>query len=175
VLLGEIGRLFPGRKRIGVIRGPMQTDDYMRAVEQAARRLGLTMEVMICQHPRDLVDVFLKLRSQADLVWCPPSAELYNSATLKPLLIASLTNRLPIVGFSEQFVEAGALFGGSADFVEVGRKTAALALQVIRNESVPPRQAARKFHFAYNQRVARILGMKADIPDRPGQEVLIIR
>ena len=175
ILLGEIGRLFPGRKRIGVIRGPMQTDAYMRAVEQAARRFGLTIEVMRCQRPRDLVEVFLKLRSHVDLVWCPPNAQLYNSATLKPLLIASLTNRLPIIGFSEQFVQAGALFGGSADFVDVGRQTAALALQVARNESVPSRQGARKFHFTYNQRVARILGMKADIPARPGGELLILR
>ena len=174
-LLGEIGRLFPGRRRIGVVRGPMQTEAYMRAVERAARRIGLTLEVVTCQHPRDLVDVFLKLRSHADLVWCPPNAELYNSATLKPLLIASLTNRLPIIGFSEQFVQAGALFGGSADFVDVGRQTAALALQVAGNEPVPWRQPARRFHFAYNQRVARLLGVKADIPDPPSGELLIIR
>lgn len=175
VLLAEIGRLFPGRRRIGVIRGPMQTDAQMRAIEQAARRIGLTVEIMICQQPRDLVEVFLRLRSRVDLVWCPPNAQLYNSATLKPLLIASLTNRLPIIGFSEQFVQAGALFGGSADFVDVGRQTAALALQIARNEPVPSRQGARKFHFAYNQRVARILGMKADVPDRPSGELLIIR
>jgi ABC-type uncharacterized transport system substrate-binding protein len=175
VLFGEIGRLFPGRKRVGVIRGPMQTEGYMRAVEQAARRIGLALEVMTCQHPRDLVDVFLKLKPRVDLVWCPPNAELYNSATLKPLLIASLTNRLPIIGFSEQFVQAGALFGGSADFVEVGRQTAALALQVVRNDPVPARQGARKFLFAYNQRVARLLGVKADISDRPGGDLLIIR
>ena len=174
-LLSEVGRLFPGRSRIGVIRGPMQSDDYMKTFAQAARRLGLTVEVTICGQPRDLVEVFLKLRSKVDLVWCPPNAQLYNSATLKPLLIASLTNRLPILGFSEQFVQAGALFGGSADFVEVGRQTAALALQAARNEPVPTRQAAHKFHFAYNQRAARMLGVKADVADQPGGELLVIR
>jgi len=140
VLLSWVGRLFPGRSRVGVIRGPMQTEAYMKAFEGAARQNGLTVEVMTCQHPRDVVEVFLKLKARADLVWCPPNAQLYNSATLKPLLMASLTNRLPIIGFSEQFVQAGALFGGSADFVEVGRQTAALALRVARNEPVPSRQ-----------------------------------
>jgi len=175
VLLREVGRLFPGSSRIGVIRGPMQTDAYMKAFEQAARRSGLTVAVGTCQHPRDVVDVFLKLRSHADLVWCPPNAQLYNSATLKPLLIASLTHRLPIIGFSEQFVQAGALFGGFADFVDVGRQTADLALRVARNEPVPSRQEARKFRFAYNQRVARLLGVKAATPERPGSELVIIR
>jgi len=175
VLLSWVSRVFPGRSRVGILRGPMQTDAYMRAFERAAHQSGLTVEVMTCQHPRDVVEAFLKLKSRVDLVWCPPNAQLYNSATLKPLLMASLTNRLPIIGFSEQFVEAGALFGGSADFADVGRQTAALALRVVRNEPVPSRQAARKFHFAYNQRVARLLGVKAAIPDGPTAELAIIR
>jgi hypothetical protein len=175
ILLGEIVRIFPGKSRIGFVRGAMQTDSYMKAVSQAASRIGLTVVVMNCEQARDLVEVFLKLRGRADLVWCPPNAQLYNSATLKPLLIASLTNRLPIIGFSEQFVHAGALFGGSADFVDVGRQTAALAIRVSRNEPVLPRQRARKFHFVYNQRVARLLGMKADVPVQAGGEIVIIR
>ena len=175
ILLSWVGRIFPGRTRVGIIRGPMQTDAYMKAFERAARQNGLTVEVMPCQHPRDVVDGFLKLKSRADLVWCPPNVHLYNSATLKPLLMASLTNRLPIIGFSEQFVQAGAVFGGSADFADVGRQTAALALRLVRNEAVPSRQAARKFHFAYNQRVARLLGVKAAIPDGSSSELAIIR
>jgi len=175
VLLKEIAELFPGRTRIGVIRGPMQTDANMTAFERAARRIGFAVEVAICQYPRDVVEVFLKLKSRADLVWCPPNAQLYNSATLKPLLIASLTRRLPIIGFSEQFVQAGALVGGFADFVEVGRQTAALALRLVRNEAVPSRQEARKFRFAYNQRVARMLGVRSAAGERPDSELLLIR
>jgi putative ABC transport system substrate-binding protein len=175
VLFREVARLFPGKTRIGVIRGPAQTDAYMKSLGQAVRQAGLSLDVLPCAHPRDLVDVFLKFRSRADLVWCPPNAQLYTSATLKPLLIASLTNRLPIIGFSEQFVQAGALFGGAADFADVGNQTATLALRILRKESVPQKQGPRKFHFTYNQRVARMLGVKASIPDGPGDELTIIR
>ena len=174
-LFAEITRLFPGRERIGVIRGPMQTDGYMKDVEQAAHRAALTTTIVNCADARELVEVFVRLKGHADLVWCPPSAQLYNSATLKPLLIASVTNRLPIIGFSEQFVQAGALFGGSPDFVDMGRQAAVLARHAVRNEAVPARQTARRFHFAYNQRVARLLGMKADIQEVPGADLSIIR
>ena len=174
-LLSWVGRLFPGKNRVGVIRGPMQTDAYMKAFERAARQAGFTVEAMNCSHPRDVVEAFLRFKGLADLVWCPPNPQLYNSATLKPLLIASLTNRLPIIGFSEQFVQAGALFGGSADFADVGRQTAGLAFRVARNEPVPPRQAAQKFHFSYNQRVARLLGVKAVLPEVPPSDLAILR
>jgi ABC-type uncharacterized transport system substrate-binding protein len=173
VLLSEVARLFPDVRRIGMIRGPRQNDTYMKAFERAAHRYGLTVEAITCDHPRNLVEAFLKLRSRADLVWCPPNSQLYNSATLKPLLIASLTNRLPILGFSDQFVQAGALFGGSADFIEVGRQTAAAALNIVRNEPVPVLMPARKFRFAYNQRVARLLGLKALVTERTGELVMI--
>jgi putative ABC transport system substrate-binding protein len=175
VLFGEVARFFPGRNRVGVIRGPMQTDGYMKTVEQAARRNGISLQVAVCQHPRDLVDCFLKFRSRIDLVWCPANAQLYNSATLKPLLIASLNNRLAIIGFSEQFVQAGALFGASADFVEVGRQVAAVALRVAHDEAVPARVEARRFHFAYNQRVARLLGVTAAAPQHAGGDLMIFR
>jgi putative ABC transport system substrate-binding protein len=173
-LLSEVAKLFPGKLRIGVIRGPAQNEAYMKTFEQAARRNGLVPEVVNCDRPRDLVEDFLKLKARADLVWCPPNAQLYNSATLKPLLIASLTNRLPIIGFSEQFVQAGALLGGFADFPDVGRQTAALATRVARKEGVSAREPARRFRFAYNQRVARMLGLRAVIPEGSG-EILVIR
>jgi ABC-type uncharacterized transport system substrate-binding protein len=174
VLLAQLARLFPGKNRLAVIRGPLQSAAYMRELEQAARRHGFTMVTAPCQQAKDLVETFLKLRSQADLVWCPPNPQLYNSATVKPLLVASLTSRLPVIGFSEQFVQAGALFGGSADFAEVGRQTAALAARVSRNEPVPPHEDARKFRFAYNQRVARLLGVKASLPAE-SDELVVLR
>ncbi|MDZ7637230.1 MAG: ABC transporter substrate binding protein [Bryobacterales bacterium] len=175
LLLAKVAQYFPSLRRVGLIRGPMQNDAYIRAFEQAAKRRGMTLEVVLCEHPRDLVEAFLKLRARADLVWCPPNPQLYNSATLKPLLVASFTNRLPILGYSEQFVQAGALFGGSPDYFEVGRQTAAVAARVLRNEAVPVREDARVFRFSYNQRVARMLGVKAVIPDRPETELTIIR
>jgi hypothetical protein len=173
-LTAEIARLFPTRKRLGLLQGPLQAEAYLKTFDQAARRKGLSLVVEACSHPRDLVDAFLRLQSRADLVWCPPNPQLYNSATLKPLLMASLTNRLPIIGFSRQLVQAGALFGGAADFVETGRQTASLAYRVVKQQPVPEQEKARKFCFAYNQRVSRLLGVKAELPDPPG-ELEIIR
>ena len=174
-LFSELERVFPGKTRIGIIRGPLQTDSYMQAVEQAARQHRFAVEVRYCAEARELVGAFLDMKNRVDFVWCPPSPQLYNSATLKPLLIASLTNRLPILGFSEQFAEAGALFAGVADFRDVGHQTADLARRVLQGESVASRQEARKFRFVYNQRVARLLGVKAAVAGQPGEELAVIQ
>jgi ABC-type uncharacterized transport system substrate-binding protein len=175
ILLAKVKRTFPDRSRIGVIWGPMQSESQMKLFEKAARENGLTVVGVNCGDPKELVEVFLKLKSRADLVWCPPNAQLYNSATVRPLLMASLTNRLPIIGFSEQLVQAGALFGGAADFVDVGRQAAGLAVRAAQKEPVPLRTGARKFRFLYNQRVARLLGVKAAGAEDAGSDVFVIR
>lgn len=175
ILLAELKRLFPGKTHLGVIRGPLQTDRYMKAVELAAGQYGFTLEVVNCLEARQMVAAFLQLNGRVDFVWCPPNPELYNSATLRPLLIASLTNRLPIIGFSEQFAQAGALFTGAADFQDVGHLAAELAVRILKGETIGAQQEARKFNFVYNQRMARLLGIKAGGADHAGKELKVIQ
>ncbi|HYW38372.1 MAG TPA: ABC transporter substrate binding protein [Terriglobales bacterium] len=174
-LVDELVRLFPTRTRLGAIRGPMQTESDVSVLEQAAHERGLTLKVVTCWEARDLVNRFLQFKSDVDFVWCPPNPQLYNSATLKPLLVASITNRLPVIAYSEQLVEAGALFGGAPDFRDVGRMTAEVALRILRHEPVPAKLKARRFHFAYNQRVARLVDVKAAGLEEHGEDLQIIR
>lgn len=172
-LVEQLKRYFPGKMRIGFLRGPSQTDAYVRSFEQAARSAGVTLVVISCREARDLVATFLQFEGKADLIWCPPNAQLYTTATVKPLLIASITNRLPIIGFSEQFVKAGALFGGGPDLADAGEQTASAAERVLRHETVPERLCVRKFHYLYNQHIARLLGVKgSDVLDSPELTVL---
>lgn len=175
LLLAQLKKVFPGRTRLGVIRGPMQTAAWSSALDEAARQNGFELHVLDCHNARDLIDVFVRFKSRVDMVWCPFNGRLYNSATLRPLLIASFSNRLPVIGFSEQFVEAGALFGGGPDFFEVGRQAAGLALRLVRREPVAARNETRRFRFSYNERAARLVGVKAALSGAAAREVSVIR
>lgn len=175
VLLGELKRVFPGKTRLGAIRGPMQSEAWAAALDAAAKQHGFSLQVLSCANAREVVNVFLRFKGAVDMVWLPPNRPLYNSATLKPLLLASLTNRLPIIGFSEQFVEAGALFGAGPDFLDVGRQTGALALRMANREPVAAHHEARKFRFAYNERAARLVGIKAALSAADAVDITVIR
>jgi len=174
-LVEKLVRLFPTRTRLGAICGPMQTESDVRVLEQSAHERGLKLKVVYCREARDLVNRFLQFKSVVDFVWCPPDPQLYSSATLRPLLVTSITNRLPVIAYSEQLVEAGALFGGAPDFRDVGRMTAEVALRILNHEPVPAKLKARKFHFAYNQRVARLVDVKATGLEEQGDDLRVIR
>jgi ABC-type uncharacterized transport system substrate-binding protein len=110
-----------------------------------------------CAGPAQLLQVFQSLKDQVDLVLCFPDASLYNSATVKPLVLASLRYRLPLVGFSESFVRAGAAVGIYPNFREIGAQTADLALKALNRQPASRSETPRKYRVAVNQNITRLL------------------
>jgi ABC-type uncharacterized transport system substrate-binding protein len=162
-LLGEMRVLLPQRRRVGVIRGRAYTYQTTEAIEAAARKEGFTAVVVDCDGPANLLKSVAALKGRVDFVLCFPDADLYNAVTIKPLILASLEDRLPVIGFSAAFVRAGAAAGIYPDYREIGRQTAEMALRVMRGEQRGSEEGPRKFHVAVNQRVARLLGVEFQI------------
>jgi putative ABC transport system substrate-binding protein len=169
-LLAEVKLLLPQRRRVGIIRSRAHASQTAAAVEAAARQHGYTAVVVDCDGPADLLQALAALKGRVDLVLCPPDPDLYNSVTIKPLILASLEHRLPIVGFSAAFVRAGAVVGVYPDYREIGRQTGELAWRILRGEDGNHEEGPRKVNAAINQRVAHLLGV--DFQANAGVEVL---
>ena len=163
-LAAHLKEVFPGRGRLGIIR---QADGQSPAPMPAdARQYGLTIVMAECRKPEDVLRAFLSLKGKVDFVWCVPDGSLYNSATVQPLLIASLNNRLPVIGFSASFVRAGALLGVYAPFRGIGGQAAETVHAYLADGAVTGLQAPRNFEVSVNQRVARLLGLQPELSER---------
>jgi putative ABC transport system substrate-binding protein len=125
--------------------------------------------------PAQLLESFQSLKGQVDLVLCFPDASLYNSATVKPFVLASLRYRLPLIGFSESFVRAGAVLGVYPDFQESGTRAAELAQKLLNGQPVPKIDNPRRFRVAVNQNITRLLGLSYSHPSRASEDFLVIR
>jgi ABC-type uncharacterized transport system substrate-binding protein len=68
-----------------------------------------------------------------DVVWTFADAELYSTATVRSLLLAGLHHKVPVFGFSPQFVRAGALLGVAVSPAAQGEQAAALALKQLHD------------------------------------------
>ena len=159
-LLAEIRALLPQHRRVGIIRSRGPRGQTLEAIEGAARREGFIAVVVDCDGPANLLRLVGELKGTVDFLLCFPDADLYNSVTIKPLILATLQQRLPVVGFSPAFVRAGAVVGIYADYRDVGRQTAEMVLRAARGEEQGGEEAPRKLHAAVNQRVARLLGIE---------------
>ncbi len=152
--------LFPKASRVTLIHhsGWPAPDAGLAAY---ARQMGLDLRVAECTGPEKLLSVFSSLKGRTDLVIAEPDAELYNSATIKPLVLASIEHRLPLVGFSAGFVRAGALVGVYPDFHELGRQTGELASELLAGKPERAGESVRKMTVAVNPRLERLLGIEA--------------
>lgn len=158
--LGTMRTIWPGRKRAGMIRNPAQPPGTVEALEACARREGFVPVVVDCDGPAHLLKALAALQGKADFVLCFPDPDLYNPVTIKPLVLASLEHRLPLVGYSPAFVRAGAAAGIYPDYREMGRQAAEMALRLLRGEDRQADESPRKIQVAINQRVARLLGVE---------------
>jgi hypothetical protein len=162
----EWKRVFPRQSRLGVLVNAA-TPGEAEAVAAEARAAGAVVVVSAARGPAELLRAFVALKGRVDFVLALPDSSLYNSATVKPLILASLDHRLPIAGFSANFVRAGAAAGIYPDFREAGRQAAEAALRAARNHSeAGGSESPRKLTVAVNPRVLRLLGI--DYTAAPG-------
>jgi putative ABC transport system substrate-binding protein len=117
------------------------------------------------------------IRKNVDVVWTSAEQKIYDTATVRALLLAALRNKTPVWGFSPAFVRAGALFGVGVEPRAQGAQAADLVAKLpAEPPEVPPgkepgragaarerAQPPRDFQIAVNLIVARQLGL--DVPD----------
>jgi len=159
----SLKRLFPGRTRVGVIRNPERNDPSAAVLREQAQSCGLTVVVEECSRAEDLLSVFNRFAGAVDFVWTFPDSSLYNSITVRPLVMSSLKHRLPIVGFSESFAKSGAAFAIYPDFHSIGAETGEMAARFLRSEAVGGPNPAPA-HVALNQNILRMLGLRCALP-----------
>jgi ABC-type uncharacterized transport system substrate-binding protein len=68
------------------------------------------------------------LERKIDIVWTVPDTAVYNSSTIKALLLESIHKKIPVFGFSHALVRAGATFGVGINPAEQGSFVASLYL-----------------------------------------------
>ena len=159
-IFAELRKALGGKTRAGAIRYTAAARPDRGLLEAAARQEGFTLRIADCSGPDELLKAFRSLRGLVDFVLTFPDSALYNSTTVRPLVMASLESGLPLIGFSASFVRAGAALGIYADFRDVGSQTAEVVQQCLAGSSGIV-EGPRKVSVAANQRVFRLLGLEA--------------
>jgi ABC-type uncharacterized transport system substrate-binding protein len=99
------------------------------------------------------------IASRVDVLWAPVDSTVFNSQSASFVLQQMLLRKVPVVGFSENMVKAGALLATRVGYVAVGRQTAGL-LQKLLAGRVPPGatlEAPGQFELVANGRVNKLL------------------
>jgi putative ABC transport system substrate-binding protein len=158
-------RFLPSFNPIGVIYNPPENQKRIDEASRVASKMGLKLEAQAVSHPKDLPTAMNFMAKRAQVLWAIPDGMVLTPETVKHVLLFSFRNRIPLVGLSEAWVKAGALYALGWNFADLGSQCGEMAWKVLNGDkpsSIPP-ASPRKVVYSINLKIASHL--KVDISE----------
>jgi putative ABC transport system substrate-binding protein len=159
--LAWLKRLLPDAHYIGVLYDPAQNAALVDALAAALRAADLNPVLAPVATPTMLPQALTRLSTSADALLAVPDTTVYTRETAKALLLFSFRHKLPLVGLSETWVHAGALYALDWDYRELGAFCGRLALGQLAGARTPA-PAPPHLHIYVNERSARLFRVRWD-------------
>ncbi|QXE85489.1 ABC transporter substrate-binding protein [Geomonas nitrogeniifigens] len=151
-----------GAKRIGVLYDPKVSGLYLKraAAEADDHNVSLTTEPV--RHSRDLQGKLEKLKGEVDLLWLLPDSTVVTTVNMEALLLFSMTQGIPAVTFTGQYLKNGAAASLDIDPYDIGVQTGELALSLLRSgpDQKVPVLDPRRVRLQVNDSVLRKLRLR---------------
>jgi len=152
----------PTLRKIGIIYNPAKLKLTVEEAKLAAREMNLELVLRPISSEGDISQVINGLIGSVDGIWAPVDSSVFNTESLKSLLLFSLSNNLPVMGFSASFVKAGAVLGVYCDYRDIGRQAAEMGIRVLKGEKPAELPVALPIRtkLAINQSIAKKMGVE---------------
>ncbi|MEY4645169.1 MAG: hypothetical protein RLZZ596_2000 [Pseudomonadota bacterium] len=152
----------PRVKRVGVLWSP-ETKLITEQLKKAAQARNLDLVAVAVAEGQPLFRSLRDVLEESGLLLAMPDPNIYSSNTIQNLLLTAFRANVPVMGYSESFVRAGALLGLYSTPRQLGQQTAQRVLQALRDAGrLAPPQAASGLTVGVNQHVARLFRLDLD-------------
>ena len=156
----------PQATRLGVLLGEVSSE-RRDELEDAARARGYRLTVE--QASADDIGAGLRrLVQDVDVLLALPDPAIYNRSTAYSILLTTYSARVPVIGFSEAMVKAGAAAAVHATPKDVGREVAQRIDTFRRTGQLQPAGYGDLFSVSVNREVLRSL----QLPDFSDDDLL---
>ena len=152
----------PRARRIAVLRNPANPagPPSVRAVEQAARSLGVELQVVGARTPEEFEPAFRAMtQARAEALLVMPDSMLFTHRAR--LIDLSVRHRLPTMHGLVEDAQAGGLMAYAVNLPDQFRRAAGYVDRLLRgaNPAELPVEQPSKFEFVINLKTAKALGL----------------
>ena len=163
-------RALPHVKTVGLLHDPDRTGRFVREAHVAALGIGITLVAREIHSPKDAPSLIMDMRGKIDAFWMLPDITVITPQTVEFLVLFSLENGIPLLAFSEKYVELGAFMSTGIDAFDMGRQAGEIANRIVSGVDVKSVQhvGARRLVVSTNLMVARKLGITVDMAMQSG-------
>jgi putative tryptophan/tyrosine transport system substrate-binding protein len=152
------------RRRIGLLYSEDTHIDVARLHQDIAHRGGS----LIARPIRSAEGLYSSLESvleDSDVLLAIPDSAIYSSNNIRNILMTSYRYRIPLIGLSQSYVNAGALCAVFSTPEQLAEQASNAAILFARTRQLPGSKYPVDFTIAVNQQVARSLGIELPSPE----------
>lgn len=162
--LDFIRAALPDRRKIGLLYSPDTRTDFTGLRQNAAER-GLALAAQPVRSAETLFATLDDVLSTSDLLLAVPDSAIYSSGNVRNILLTSYRRKIPLVGISRAYVNAGALCAIFSTPEQLAEQAGETVVSFMRNRRLPEPQYPASFSIALNEQVARSLGITLNPPE----------
>lgn len=161
--LALIERLLPQARQVAVLY-TQRVQANLAALQQEAGRRRVALRAHEIEHAGEVANGLRQILPGADVLLLLPDAQVVNANNVQHLLLTTYRYRVPVIGFSQGLVRAGAIAAVYSTPAQIGAQGGDIARQWRMGEGdLPPPTHCKEFSIAFNTTVARSLGIT--LPD----------
>lgn len=149
--LSLIRHAIPGR-RVGILLSK-DSAELSGSLQAAARDAHMVANIEMVADEEDLVPALKRLLPNSDALLAVPDATIYNRGNIATILLTSYRAKVPLFGFSQSYVKAGALAAVYSQPWQIAQQVADIIQGVPANGSLPAPQSPRYFSVDINPQV----------------------
>ena len=155
--LALVAAALPATRDIGILyAAPPAELENLRKLS-AANNFALQEQPVDHDHP--LASALSELLETSGVLFVLPDAAVYNSDTIRNILLETYRRQVPMIGISPGYVRAGALCAVYSTPQQIARQAAEVIKQFAVSGKLPPGQYPNEFEVSVNTQVARSLGL----------------
>lgn len=159
--LSIIKEALPDIKEIGLLYDPARSGEFVKQAMLNAKEKGIELIAKEVYDSKNVPNISLTMKETIDVFWMLPDLTVVTRETFKFMLLCSFQNNIPLITFSEKYVEMGALMSLNIDEYDIGRQAAEMAGQFFSGTALDhiQRTDARKARLTINKTTAEKLGI----------------
>lgn len=162
--LSLIAASFPDRNRIGVMFDSPPPDE-LEQLRQKVSEYGLSLYEQEIASNKPLFEALQNVLQHSNVLLALPDPTVYNSSTLRNILVSTYQAGAPLVGFSASYVRAGAMCAVFSTPAQIASQSGLAIRKFAETGTLPLPQYPKYFEIAVNDRVAQALQIDIQSPE----------
>lgn len=162
--LDFIQATLPDHRRIGLLYSAQTLADLTLLRKQVAER-HIELVVKLVSNEKQLFSALDDLLNSSDILLSLPDNMIYNSVSIRNILLSCYRSGIPLIGLSQSYVDAGAIGAIYSSQQQLSEQIAEAIRIFAQNGNLPKPGYSLDFTISLNPEVARSLEIKLFSPD----------